>query len=90
MRNRSSAFSMTTNTKMRISKELIEGEKVTENDKLAKFSEIIENKLKEENRLKPYKPFVNSNFINLPTPQYLDIKKEYYSKDEKAFKLFIY
>jgi len=90
MRNRSSAFAITTNTKRRLSKEINDTENLTENEKQTKFCEIMENKLKEENKLKPLKPFVNNNIIDLPTPQYLDIKKEYNTKDEKAFKLFIY
>lgn len=84
MRNRSSAISITTNFKRRISQEINETENLTESGKQMKFCEIFEKELKDKNQLKPLKPFVNNNIINLPTPQYLDIKKEYYTKDEKV------
>lgn len=84
MRNRSSAISITTSFKKRISQEINESENLTEAGKQIKFGEIIEKDLKEKNQIKPLKPFMNNNIIDLPTPQYLDIKKEYYTKDEKV------
>jgi len=89
MRNRSSAVAITTNTKKRLSQEINENENLSEKEKQIKFYEIFENKLKQENKIKPFKPFVNNNILDIPPPHYLDIKKEYITKDEKAFIYFL-
>jgi hypothetical protein len=83
MRNRSSAIALTENTKKRISTE-INNPLLSEIQKQQKFSDIIESKLKNENRLKPLKPFETSDILDLPIPQFLDIRKEYISKEEKV------
>lgn len=88
MRNRSSAIAITTNKKKRLSQE-IDGDKgLNEREKQQRFFDIMEKNLRQENRLKPFKPFDNKNIIDLPTPQYLDIRKEYNTKDEKALIFF--
>lgn len=89
MRNRSSAISMTTNYKKRISQEIIDSDSLTEAGKQIKFCEIFEKELKDKNQLKPLKPFVSNYIIDLPCPQYLEFKKEYYTKDEKVFEFFL-
>ncbi len=85
MRNRSSAISITTNSKKRISQEINNAEILTEAGKQIKFYEIFETELKEKNKIKPLKPFVKNDIIDLPCPQYFDIKKDYQSGDDKVF-----
>jgi hypothetical protein len=70
MRNRSSAISITTNLKRKISQEINDTENLTEEGKQIKFCEIFEKELKEKNQLMPLKPLLSNNIIDLPTPQY--------------------
>lgn len=87
MRNRSSAIAITDKTKKTISN-LINDPNYSEIQKQQKFSDIMETRLKKEHRLKPLKPFETSDSIDLPTPQFLGIRKEYISKEEKAKNFF--
>ena len=89
MRNRSSAVAITNNTKKRMTAELGLNLEMSEDQKADKINQFLEEKLKLENRLanKTNKPDLH---INIPVPQYLDIKKEYLSKDDKVIKIAEY
>ena len=83
MRNRSSAIAITESTKKGIAKNILNNPLLSETQKHQKFSDAIETKLNKENRLN----IINgetSNTLDLPTPQYFDIRKVYISQDEKA------
>jgi hypothetical protein len=82
MRNRSSAIVITSNTKQRMSTE-IGLDNMNENDKKEKISNYIEDQLKNDKIVRK-KTKKTDYFINIDPPQYLDVKKEYYSKNEKV------
>jgi hypothetical protein len=83
MRTRSSAVAITNNTKKRMNTELGLTIEMNEDEKAEKISQFLETQLKMENKTTP-KTFKNDFNISIPPPQYLDIKKEYISKEEKV------
>lgn len=87
MRNRSSAIAITTKSKNELSNILSNNQILLEKDREEKFTEIYEKKLLEENKITPMINKSSENIINLPTPNFLDFKKEYYTKlnEEKAY-----
>lgn len=87
MRTRSSALAITNNTKKRMNDELGLTSEMNEDEKVEKISHFLETQLKMENKATP-KTFKNDFNITIPPPQYLDIKKEYISKEEKVIKFF--
>jgi len=86
MRTRSSALAITNNTKKRMNDELGLTSEMNEDEKVEKISHFLETQLKMENKATP-KTFKNDFNITIPPPQYLDIKKEYISKEEKVIKI---
>jgi hypothetical protein len=86
MRNRSSALAITSNTKKRISTQLETDNSLNEKDKLEKFSNLIETEIKKSHKLtKKTSITVNpENTIDIPPPNYLDIRKEYSCKYDKV------
>jgi hypothetical protein len=84
MRNRSSAIAITGNLKKRISTELgmDNTQNMSEEQIKEKFTNYMESKIKKETR------FLNEDLrksnlsLNLPIPTFLDISKNYYTKDE--------
>jgi len=82
-RNRSSAFAITDNTKKRMTTEIGLTDGMQDEEKKEKITNYMEEKLKIE-----YDKSVsskNENRIEFFPPSFLDIKKEYYSKEEKVF-----
>jgi len=84
MRNRSSAIAITTNTKTRISSEISIESALNEKDKLEKFTNLIEKELYSSNQFKKKSSICNGNVIDIPPPNYLDIKKEYLCRHDKV------
>ena len=83
MRNRSSAIAITNNTKKRMTVEMGLNKEMNEDVKAEKITQFMEGKLKIENVAND--STVQADYhIGLPTPQYLDIKKEYSIKGEKV------
>ncbi len=83
MRNRSSAIAITTNTKKRISTEL-GTTNVDDKDKLEKFANFIEKEIFQNKKIQKRTSIINENTIEIPPPNYLDIKKEYSSKYDRV------
>jgi len=83
MRNRSSAVAITNNTKKRMTTELGLDNVNNLEEKADKISQFLEKKLKLESRQanKTIKPDFH---LDILPPQYLDIKKEYITKEEKV------
>jgi hypothetical protein len=85
MRNRSGAIAITQNAKKRLSEEIALTQDMTEEHKKEKITSYLEEKLKgESNQIK-----LNNNkddyiITELP-PAYLDIRKEFHTKNEKVF-----
>jgi hypothetical protein len=83
-RNRGLAVAITSNTKMRMSQEMGLTSNMNEEERKDKITNYIEEKVKNEgkflNRRSTLKP---DNHIDIVPPQYMDIKKEYYTKNEK-------
>jgi hypothetical protein len=82
MRNRSSALAITNNQKKRMSTQLEAFEGLNEEQKVEKINQFLE-----ENMKLPMqgKKTVNEDYhISFAPPKYLDIKKEYITKDEKV------
>ncbi len=87
MRNRSSALAITNNTKKRMTVELGLNSAMNEDEKAEKINQFLEEKLKIESR--PVTKTIKNDFhIELSPPQFLDIKKDYVSKDEKVKYIF--
>ncbi len=84
MRNRSSALAITSNTKKRISTQLETDNFLNERDKLEKFSNLIEIEMKKSNKFIRRSSNGPENIIDIPPPNYLDIRKEYSSKYDKV------
>jgi hypothetical protein len=84
MRNRSSAIAITTNTKTRISSEISIESALNDKDKLEKFTNLMEKELNSSNQFKKKSSICNENVIDIPPPNYLDIKKEYLSRHDKV------
>lgn len=84
MRNRSSAVAITTNTKKRISTEIGLDFALNDKDKLEKFANLMEKELNSNNQFKKKTSICIENTIDIPPPNYLDIKKEYLSKYDKV------
>ncbi len=83
MRTRSSALAITNNTKKRMTTELGLSSEMNEDEKAEKISLFLEQNLKMENKTTP-KTFKNDFHISIPPPQYLEIKKDYVSKEDKV------
>jgi len=81
MRNRSSAVAITTNTKKRISLEI---ESLNDIDKLEKFTKLLEKEIHSNKKSNKKSSISIENTIDIPPPNYLDIKKEYFSKYDKV------
>lgn len=88
MRNRSSAFAITDNTKKKMNQEIGITKDMKEEEKQEKITLYLEEKLKLDDKLQT-KTIKNDFHIGLTPPQYLDIKKDYKSKDEKVRRRFI-
>lgn len=84
MRNRSSAIAITTNTKKRISSEISLESGLNDKDKMEKFANLIEKEFNANNQFTKKTSISNENTIDIPPPNYLDIKKEYFSKYDKV------
>lgn len=84
MRNRSSALAITSNTKKRISTQINEDLNLNERDKIDKFNNLIEIEMKKSNKLIRRTSNVNENFIDILPPNYLDIRKDYNTKEDKV------
>lgn len=84
MRNRSSAVSITSNTKKLIRSEIGINETMAEKEKIEKFSNFMEKKLYSDNKFKKKSSISTEFSIDFPPPNFLDIKKEYYTKYEKV------
>jgi hypothetical protein len=85
-RNRSDALSITTNQKKRISS-IIENEisNLSEEQSKEKIFSIIEEKIKYEDKFTTSEKTVKSEYtLDFQPPAFLDIRKEYYTKDEKV------
>lgn len=90
MRSRSSAIAITTNTKRRISCEIGINDSLNEKDKLEKFSNLLEKEIYGKNKLSSQYSINSSDcIVDIPTPNYLDIKKDYLSKYDKVFFKFL-
>ncbi len=87
MRNRSSAVAITTNTKKKITSEIGFNDDLNEKDKMEKFSNFMEKEILPNNKLNKRTSLSNENIIDIPPPNYLDIKKEYFTKYDKVNKL---
>ena len=87
MRNRSNAAAITSNTKKRISQQLDGDISLNVNQRIEKFGNLIETEMKKGNknfrRTSSTIP-ENANSIDIPPPNYLDIRKEYTSKYDKV------
>jgi len=84
-KRRSDAFAINTQMKKDIVNESGINDHMTEEEKRLKVGEVLEKNLKNNN--KAYNRFLdikNDNSIDIPPPQYNDIKKEYYTKNEKV------
>lgn len=90
MRNRSSAIAITTNTKRRISSEIGLDSFLNDKDKLEKFANLMEKELNSNNQFKTKTSTSNDNTIDIPPPNYLDIKKEYLSRYDKVINIFCF
>ena len=91
MRNRSSAVAITSNTKKRISSQLETDININDKDKLEKFSNLIETELKKSQKFTKKTSITanRDNIIDIPPPNYLDIRKEYSCKNDKVKKIFM-
>ena len=85
MRNRSSAIAITNNTKKRLSAEIGITDNTTEEQRKELITNYIEEKIKNENRNINTCTNRTDYNVDFKPPNYLDIKKEYYTKDEKVF-----
>jgi hypothetical protein len=83
MRNRSSAVAITSNTKKRMTTELGLDDVNNLEEKADKISQFLEKKLKLESR-QSNKTIKTDFHLEILPPQYLDIKKEYITKEEKV------
>jgi hypothetical protein len=83
MRNRSSAIAITANAKKKISQDLGISADMSEDVKKEKITHYIEEKLKDKGNLVQAKSRKTDFSVDLPPPQYLDFKKEYYTKGER-------
>lgn len=90
MRNRSSAIAITTNTKKRISTEIGFDSALNDKEKLEKFANLIEKELNSNAQFRKNTSISNDTAIDIPPPNYLDIKKEYLSKYDKVNQLFLF
>ncbi len=81
MRNRSSALAITNNQKKRMSTELCAG--LNEDQKVDKINQFLEERMKTFGS--GSKTVKDDNHLNFAPPKYLDIKKEYITKDEKVY-----
>ncbi len=88
MRNRSSAMALTNNTKKKLSSEFGITDNTSEDHKKELITNYIEEKLKNENRNINRCTNRSDYNIDFKPPNYLDIKKEYYTKDEKVFIIY--
>ena len=88
MRNRSSALAITSNTKKRITTELNIENSLNDRDKLEKFSNLIETEMKKSNKFVRRTSMIPENTIDVPPPNYLDIRKEYSSKYDKVISIY--
>ena len=85
MRNRSSALAITSKTKKKISTELNMENNLSDIDKMEKFSNLIETEMKKSNKfIRRSSSMTQVNTIDIPPPNYLDIRKEYSSKYDKV------
>lgn len=84
MRTRSSAMAITTKSKQRMSQEIGLGNNTSEEQSKEKITAIIEEQLRSENRCKGRSSSINEDIINIAPPSYLDIKKDYHTKNEKV------
>ena len=81
MRNRSSALAITNNQKKRMSTEIENLKGLNEEQKVEKISQLLEKNIKIPGLGKTVK---DEFYISFQPPKYLDIKKEYTTKDEKV------
>jgi len=84
MRNRSSALAITANTKKRISSQLDIDNFQNDRDKMEKFTNLIETEIKKSQKFVRRTSTNQENTIDIPPPNYLDIRKEYSSKYDKV------
>jgi hypothetical protein len=85
MRNRSTAISITNNSKIKMSQDLMAFESFKDNEKKQKITDYIEEKLKIKKRSANTRI---DNSILFPPPQYLDIKKDYANSTEKVLNFY--
>jgi hypothetical protein len=85
MRNRSSAIAITQNTKKRLSEEIGLNENMREDVRKEKITNYLADKIRNNTTtLKINKTKEDYQISDIPPP-YLDIKKDYHTKNEKVY-----
>jgi hypothetical protein len=82
MRNRSSALAITNNQKKRMSTQLEAIGGLNEEQKVEKINQFLEETMKFQ--VQGNKTVNDDYYISFAPPKFLDIKKDYLTKDEKV------
>ena len=77
-------MAITTKSKQRMSLEIGLGANDSEEQSKEKITALIEEQLRSENKCKGRSSSMNEDIINIAPPAYLDIKKDYTTKNEKV------